>query len=541
MTNLLKIFLLAVLAITFYIYWPAVITGHMEMPKIATIASSPNEEVDGYAGSRSCSECHERFYTLWSTSFHGLAMQPYSQELASSKLTEQKDEITIGGYRYHADISGPEGWVKEMGPEGEKKYKIAHALGGKNVYYFLTSFDRGRLQTLPVAYDIHKTCHMPMTGFARMNRSDHSMRPPAPAATLAYQSPNACNLCHTDRDAAWADRYVREWRTRDYQAPVLKRAALIESARKRDWSKLPDMLSYVADKGRDEVVATSLIRMVPASGDPRIASVLIEAIRDPSPLVRSAAAVALQDVPTKEAIQALVEATGDGYRLVRVRAAASLAAYPNLPLDDAWEKTVEAANEELMASILSRPDQWTSHYNLGNYYLDRGELRRAIASYDTALKLEPRAVLAMVNEAMAYARLGENQKAEESLQKALKAAPDNAAAHFNMGLLKAELNDPKGAEKHLRKALEADTQMAQAAYNLCIITSRDRIDEAISWCRKAADLRPQEPRYGLTLAFYQNQRGDRDEAVRTLKAILEKHPEYRDAEVLLQRVSNGMQ
>ena len=29
------------------------------------------------------------------------------------------------------------------------------------------------------------SCHMPMTAFARMNRSDHSMLPPAPSATMA--------------------------------------------------------------------------------------------------------------------------------------------------------------------------------------------------------------------------------------------------------------------------------------------------------------------------------------------------------------------
>ena len=50
------------------------------------------------------------------------------------------------------------------------------------------------------------SCHMPMTSFARMNRTDHSMLPPTPAATIAYKSPNACNLCHTDKDAAWADK-----------------------------------------------------------------------------------------------------------------------------------------------------------------------------------------------------------------------------------------------------------------------------------------------------------------------------------------------
>ena len=135
------------------------------------------------------------------------------------------------------------------------------------------------------------------------------------------------------------------------------------------------MLDYITGKGRDEIFATSLIRLVPSSGDPRVGPVLLEAVRDPSPLVRSAAAVALQNVPTKEAVQALVEATGDDYRLVRVRAAASLAGYQNLPLDDAQKKTVAAANEEHLASILSRPDQWDSHYNLGNYYMERSGIQ----------------------------------------------------------------------------------------------------------------------------------------------------------------------
>ena len=54
-------------------------------------------------------------------------------------------------------------------------------------------------------------CHMPMTRFAAMGRSDHSMRPPTPAATIAFKSPNACNLCHADHDAAWADDWVRKW------------------------------------------------------------------------------------------------------------------------------------------------------------------------------------------------------------------------------------------------------------------------------------------------------------------------------------------
>ena len=75
-------------------------------------------------------------------------------------------------------------------------------------------------------------CHMPKTRFANMNRSDHSMLPPTPAATLKFQSPNACTLCHKDKSASWADAKVRQWHKQDYQRPVLERAALVDAARK---------------------------------------------------------------------------------------------------------------------------------------------------------------------------------------------------------------------------------------------------------------------------------------------------------------------
>jgi len=273
--------------------------------------------------------------------------------------------------------------------------------------------------------------------------------------------------------------------------------------------------------------------MVPASGDPRIIPVLCKAIKDPSPLVRAAAADALRDAQTRETFQALVEATEDDYRLVRVRAMASLIGYRNLSGEEANKTEVETVLKEYLTSILSRPDQWSSHYNLGNAYLSMGDPKKAIASYDTALKLEPRAVLVMVNESMAYAQLKETKKADESLQKALKIAPGNAAANFNMGLLKAEQKDMKGAERYLKAALRADPQMAQAAYNLCVITSKDRINEAVTYCKKAADLRPQEPRYAYTLAFYQLQKGDEKDAVKTLQALIETQPAYADAYVLL--------
>lgn len=45
------------------------------------------------------------------------------------------------------------------GTEWGKKYTINHALGGKNAFYFLTLMSRGKLQTLPLAYDVRNKSH----------------------------------------------------------------------------------------------------------------------------------------------------------------------------------------------------------------------------------------------------------------------------------------------------------------------------------------------------------------------------------------------
>jgi tetratricopeptide (TPR) repeat protein len=705
----------------------------------------------GFAGSYSCRECHQKFYELWSTSFHGLAMQPYTVDLAKAKLRPQTKDIMIGKSLYRADVSGKTGWVYENGPKEMKKYKIEHVLGGKNVFYFLTPLDKGRLQTLPVAYDVNRkewfdmagsgvrhfperrpdeplhwkdwqftfntmcyschvsqlstnydlktdtyrtvwnepgincetchgpaeehnrvlreapggtfpkdlkiirtkpftpeqhnstcgpchakmvpltatfrpgnrffdhydlitledpdfypdgrdlgenytftlwlmspcvksgklsclhchtssgryrhkdrpnlscmpchdrqvknpadhtrhqpdsqgskciSCHMPMTEFARMRRSDHSMLPPAPAATMAFKSPNACNLCHQEKETAWADQWVRQWAKRDYQAPLLQRAGILDAARNRDWSRLPEVLAYLTSRERDEVYAASLIRLLRASRDEVKWPSILAAMNDPSPLVRGAAAEALGGLPSREAGEALLKALSDDYRLVRIRAAASLAGFPKAALDERNQKKLEETSQEYVNSLMIRPDHWSSHYNMGNYHLSGGFPGRAVDAFEKAISLDPRSPYPLVNVAIAYARVADMKKAEESLNKALKIDPRNAQANFNMGLLKAEQKDTRQAERYLRAALKSDPQMAEAAYNLSVLLSKDRPDESIQMCLKAYELAP-NVKYGHTLAYFFRNTGNESRAADILQRMIRLWPWYGESYVML--------
>jgi Flp pilus assembly protein TadD len=690
-------------------------------------------------GSVSCRECHEKFYELWSTSHHGLAMQPFTPELARSKLVPQGEEIRVGDAQYRAEFSNDKGWMAEKGPGGQRTYPIAYALGGKNVFYFLTPLERGRLQVLPLAFDVRKKawldaagsmvrhggqvpdrplpwtharltfntachschvsqlstnydfatdtyhttwaepgincetchgpggehvrifravkdgpkpkelglistrsltaeqlndlcapchakmqpltgackpgdrcfdhydlgtledpdfhpdgrdlgenytytswrmspcaqsgklsclhchtssgryrfteqpnqaclpchekevkdaadhsqhpagkpgfncvdCHMPKTLFARMARSDHSMLPPTPAATAAYKSPNACNLCHADKDVAWSEGYVRKWRARDYQAPVLQRAGLIAAARKGDWSRLPEMLDYLGRKDRQEIFAASLLRLLHGCDDERKWPAVFQALRDPSPLVRARAADALAVHPSREAAEALLAAARDEYRLVRIRAAAALAGRWPEGLEAQARRDLERATAELEACLRLRPDDFSSHLGLGNYFMNRREYPRALAEFQIAARLQPDVVAPLVNEALVQNLMGQNESAERCLRQALKLEPENAAVHLNLGLLLGEQGRWAEAEAAFRATLKADPCNAVAAYNLAVILAQDRLPEAIAWCRKALEARPQEPKYAYTLAFYQKQAGEVEQAARTLARLVE--------------------
>ena len=44
-----------------------------------SLARTAESKANVFVGSKTCQECHADFYKLWSTSWHGLAMQPYTR------------------------------------------------------------------------------------------------------------------------------------------------------------------------------------------------------------------------------------------------------------------------------------------------------------------------------------------------------------------------------------------------------------------------------------------------------------------------------
>jgi tetratricopeptide (TPR) repeat protein len=707
------------------------------------------------AGSQSCRSCHAVFFQKWSTSFHGLAMQPHTGDFARDRLTPQERPLEIRGRSYRAVIGTGTDHVEETGPQGKKTHPIAQVLGGKNVCYFLTPLERGLLQVLPVAYDVNRRewfstagsavrhfagvtdeeldwtdraytfntscfschvsqlatnyepatdsyrtvwaepgvscetchgpagehvkafeglppgqapkdwkiisvkklskeqrndlcaschakasplwtafrpgdrffdhfdlttlenpdyhpdgrdlgenytltswrqspcaksgrldcvhchtssgryrfkdrpneaclpcheekvknavvhtrhpgdgpgtrctdCHMPRTEFARMIRSDHSMRPPSPAATRAFGSPNACGICHAKRSAAWAEKAARGRGRGLWSDRIVREGRLVAAARKGDWSRLGDTLAYLAEAGRDEVVTTSLVRLLASCPDPSKGQALRTLAADPSPLVRAAAVAGLGADPGARDI--VLRATRDEFRLVRVRAAAALSAVDAAAVPEPDRTAFLAARAEHERSLLARPDDFASQYNLGNLHLEQGDPAAAAERYRKALALRPDHVASLVNLSMAEARRGRLAEAEAALREAIRVQPREASAHFNLGLLLAERERSAEARDALRRALDLDPRNAAAAYNLAVLVAGTSPKEAATLSGRAAGIAPEDPRYAFTQAFYLEKAGDVAAAEGVLRALVARHPGYRDGWALLGALLEG--
>ena len=171
--------------------------------KLVASVEAEDDQSQGphFVGSQSCRSCHGKFYELWSTSHHGLAMQTFGPKLAA-EIAPQEKEVAVGDVTYRAEMSAEGAFVREKGPEGEKQYPILHTLGGKNVYYFLTELERGKLQVLPVAYDVHTkewydTAASGMRHFERVR--DDVVEEPVHWRDREYTFNTSCHGCHVSQ------------------------------------------------------------------------------------------------------------------------------------------------------------------------------------------------------------------------------------------------------------------------------------------------------------------------------------------------------
>ncbi len=366
-------------------------------------------------------------------------------------------------------------------------------------------------------------------------RRDHSMRVPRPDLTTSLGVPNACAAsgCHAGKPASWVQARYDGWYGQ--QRKPHYGTVLAEGRTGSPGAELA-LVQLAGDQLRPMVARATAVELLGGYRGEGSRAALEKALADGEPLVRVTAAQRLPVTDPAVLARLLAPLLQDPVRAVRAEAAARLAGPPALLLTGPQRTAHAAALDEYVAAQRYMSDLPSGPYNLGNLYTTLSRPADAEVQYRRALAIDDQLFMAKANLAMLLAARGRLDEAEKLLREAHAAQPRQAGLAFNLGLLLAEAGKPDEAERALREALAADPDLAAAAFNLAVLVAQRRLPEALSLSQRAAALRPEEPRYAWTLAFYQSRSGDLAGAERTLEALRQAHPAYPETDGLLLEV-----
>ncbi|NMP05999.1 tetratricopeptide repeat protein [Cyanobacteria bacterium 150NLHA] len=160
-------------------------------------------------------------------------------------------------------------------------------------------------------------------------------------------------------------------------------------------------------------------------------------------------------------------------------------------------------------------------YNYGLCLIEAGVSDKAIAAFETALKLDKDFVEAWGNIGVIHKREGRLKEALEATQTALLLEPNNAVAHMNLGSIYKELGNLEEALEATLKTLELKSDNADAYITLGNIYKEiGKHDEALEATLKSLSIKPDNADAYINLGNIYKEIGKHDEALEaTLKSL----------------------
>ena len=351
-------------------------------------------------------------------------------------------------------------------------------------------------------------------------RADHSLRVPRPDLSLKLGTPNACNGCHADKDAAWAAAAVETW----YPDPLHRGPHFGEALYAAD-HKAPEatqrLLALVGDPARPAIArASALDRLHDQPQDGSGSATLLTVRRllaDPEALVRAQAVRYLDLVDLRTRVELAWPLLSDPARTVRLEATRVLAPVMRQGIGGKLADQMRAALAEYATAEQVNADRPEAHLNLGLIAAALGEPSLAEQSYRTALELDPRFTPARANLADLYREQGREANAEAELKAGLASAPGNAELHHALGLARVRTQRLAAAIEDLARAARLAPDNSRFAYvHGVALDAADRTAEALAVLEAAQPGDPANRDLLIALIQYNAKLGRVQEAHRWL-------------------------
>jgi tetratricopeptide (TPR) repeat protein len=377
-------------------------------------------------------------------------------------------------------------------------------------------------------------CHMTTKTYMVVDvRRDHSFRVPRPDFSVAYGTPNACNQCHKDKSNQWAvDAVVKWYGPNRRQEPQF--VAAIDAGRRGLPTAQKELISLITDTAKPGIARATALSLLPAYLSPAALPAVQSALADSDALVRSQAVRSLEPLALPERVPFAAPLLSDPVRYVRIEAARLLAGTPPDKLQEAQRTALDHAITELIASEMASAERPESHMNLALLYAQMGRPTEAEGELQTALRLDPKFVPAMVNLADLYRTQHRDKEGQQLLEKAIAVEPNAAEPIYALGLLKVRLKQYPDALALLAKAASLQPNNTQYSYVYAVaLNSGGHPDGAIAVLQQAHQRRPADRQVLEALIAFERDRGNLPAAVTYAQQLVQLVPDDPSAKATL--------
>ncbi len=274
-------------------------------------------------------------------------------------------------------------------------------------------------------------CHMPAVVVSLKTRMrDHSMSIPVPENTIRHGIPNACNLCHRDKDAEWTLRQMNAWYGEKSRQKFIRRADALTQGQQGDPAAIPALEEILSDSSGGPLIrANAAGYLGNFSNDPSAYDALLHSFNDSEPLVRSTAATVIRPAAAQreEVATQLVGLLKDPIRTVRMSAGIAMVAMGVRPFPGEDGERYEQAKALYHARAELDSDDPQQQLAAGKFSFLSGDMAGAVAAFRATLKLDP-AIHAQYYLARALAEQGDSESARQILNAIPRDDPQYAAA-----------------------------------------------------------------------------------------------------------------
>ncbi|TAH44824.1 MAG: hypothetical protein EYC67_12365 [Betaproteobacteria bacterium] len=312
------------------------------------------------------------------------------------------------------------------------------------------------------------SCHMPSRNYMVVHdRRDHAIRIPRPDLTRRIGTPNACQACHADRPADWAEAaIIRHHGARN----VAEHYGEILAAARAGQPGSDARLAALIDDGRQPAIvrATAIEQLAALDTLPPPAS----ALQDTDPVVRTAAAAAWSARTADERLARLPALLADPVRAVRITALRGLADVDEGRLAADLRPRFRKALEEYLEAQQAMADMPSGQLNLATFLTTRGDRVRAERHYRIALAQDGSLNAARVGYARLLVSGRRLDDAAQMLRDGLSSSPNPGELHFALGLLAGQRQQWQEAARELQAAAALLPDDIRVRRNLDIVRQR---------------------------------------------------------------------